>query len=106
MVLAGSRAGGYGKVKKPAKYKCSKCSWAYEEPKAGGTVCPDCGCKYVQWCNPAEFIELGIRQDAVLAKRAEAALENAGRAAKSAVVKVKKEKRKKKNASKARKRKK
>ena len=105
MALAGSRRGGYGTgPKKPAKYKCTKCGWAYEEPEAGGTVCPECGCKYVQWVNPTEFIELGIRQDAILAKRAEAALEDAGRAAKAAIAQAKKKKRQQKNASKTRKR--
>ncbi len=104
MAIAGSRAGGYGRSVKPAKYKCTKCSWAYEEPAAGGTVCPECGCKYVTWVNPKEFIELGIRQDAILAKRAQAAEEAAEGQKGRADNKAKKQKRQQKNASKARKR--
>lgn len=105
MALAGSRAGGYGKPKKAAKYKCTRCKWCYEEPEAGGTVCPECGCKYVTWVNPDEFIEAGKRQDAELQRRHDAALEDAGRAAKAALLQAKKRKRQQKNASKARKRK-
>lgn len=92
-------------AKHPAKYKCTKCSWAYEEPAAGGTVCPECGCKYVTWVNPTEFIELGIRQDRVLALRAIAAGQDATNKAKAAIAESKKRKRQQKNASKARKRK-
>lgn len=106
MAIAGSRRAGYGTIKKPAKFKCTRCHWCYEEPEAGGTICPECGCKYVVWVNPDEFIEAGIRQDAELARRAEVALADATRAAKAAVAEAKKRKRQKKNASKARKRRK
>lgn len=104
MALAGSRRGGYGTAKKPAKFKCTRCKWCYEEPEAGGTICPDCGCKYVTWVNPTEFIEAGIRQDAELQRRHDAAQVEAGRAAKGAAADAKKRKRQKKNASKQRKR--
>jgi hypothetical protein len=60
----------------------------------------------VTWVNPTEFIEAGIRQDAELQRKHDAALENAGREAKAALEKAKKRKRQQKNASKARKRRK
>ena len=59
----------------------------------------------MEWVNPEEFIEAGKRQDVVLQRRHDDALEDAGRAAKGAVAEAKKRKRQQKNASKARKRK-
>jgi hypothetical protein len=58
----------------------------------------------VQWVNPEEFVDAGIRQDEILARRAEDTLEDATNKAKAAIAETKKRKRQQKNASKARKR--
>lgn len=104
--LPKSRAAGYGAgPKKPAKYKCTKCSFVYEEPEAGGTICPNCGNKYVTWIGPEEFIAAAEAQDKALAEKAARGVEEAARQSKSAGTKAKKDKVKRKNARKARKRK-
>lgn len=106
ITVRGSRASGYGKKKQPAKYKCARCPWVYEEPEAGGTVCPNCGSKYVVWINSEDFIKRAEIQDAQLAAARENALRDAEAKAAAAFNRVKKKKSKNKDAKQARKRKK
>lgn len=105
MAIAGSRANGYGKQKKLAKYKCARCPWHFEEQETGGTKCPKCGSVYVTWINAEDWVEIVAQQDAELERQARAAADDAMNKAKAAVAKVKKDKRKRKNAAKQRKRK-
>jgi len=65
-----------------------------------------CGCKYVKWINPEEFIRLAEEQDAKLAADAEKALNDARAKAEAALKKARKGKAKRKDAKRARKRKK
>ncbi len=104
MAIAGSRAGGYGRPQKLAKFKCTSCGHHYEE-KPGGTICPKCGHKYVTWVNADEFVKVVAEQDAELERQARAAADDAMNKAKAAVAKVKKDKRKRKSSAKQRKRK-
>ncbi len=104
MAIAGSRAGGYGRPPKLAKFKCTSCGHHYEE-KPGGTICPKCECKYVTWVNAEEWVEVVAQQDAELERQARAAADDAMSKAKAAVAKVKKDKSKRKAAAKQRKRK-
>lgn len=105
MAIVGSRAGGYGRPTKLAKYKCTSCSHHYEE-QPGGTECPKCKCKYVHWVNAAEWEQIVAEQDAELARQARDAADDAMSKARAAVAKVKKDKSKRKAAAKQRKRKK
>ena len=100
--ISGSRAGGYGRPTKLAKFKCASCSFHYEEAP-GGTSCPKCGWTYVIWVNHAEWEIIVAEQDAELARQAKAAEENALAQAKAALTKSKKARSKRKAAAKQRK---
>jgi hypothetical protein len=104
VAIAGSRAGGYGKPTKLAKFKCTSCSFHYEE-KPGGTKCPKCQCLYVTWVNYLEWEVEVAKQDAELAAQARRTAEDSVNKAKAALTKAKKDKRKRKASAKQRKRK-
>ncbi len=100
--IAGSRAGGYGRPEKLAKYKCTSCHHHYEE-QPGGTVCPKCGHLYVTWVNADDWEIIVAQQDAELAIQAKWAAEDALNKAKAAVEATRKNKSKRKAAAKQRK---
>lgn len=102
--IAGSRAGGYGRHPKLAKFKCTSCQHHYEE-QPGGTQCPKCGWKYVTWVNADDWEIIVAQQDAELAIQAKWAADDALNKAKAAITKSKKDKQKRKSAAKQRKRK-
>ena len=103
--IAGSRAGGYGRPPKLAKYKCTSCSHHYEE-QPGSTICPKCQCKYVYWVNAQDWEIAVAQQDAQLAIDAKWAADDAIAKAKAAILNTKASKKRRKAAAKARKRKK